>query len=189
MMSASECMRELLERIAAGDGADTRGELKEDAEGARAEFLGEDLGLVIGHHGGHESHLRLDAGHHRPAAGLPREGRGDSTAARRGITRVRADPDPPLPLDESRNTGEADLELLLVAVAEVQPDDDVRLCERSRFVRWFFVSLRRIVEVGLHGRLGVAEPAGDLRDRQALLVAVMARQRDRSPAFLHTILW
>ena len=33
--------------------------------------------------------------------------------------------------DESRNTGDADLKLLLLAVAEVEPDDDVRLCERS----------------------------------------------------------
>jgi hypothetical protein len=34
-------------------------------------------------------------------------------------------------LDESRNTGDADLKLLLLAVAEVELDDDVRLCERS----------------------------------------------------------
>jgi len=40
-------VRELLERIAAGVGADTRVELKDDAEGASAEFLGEYLGLVI----------------------------------------------------------------------------------------------------------------------------------------------
>ena len=36
-----------------------------------------------------------------------------------------------LPHGRSRNTGDADLGALLLAVAEVQPDDDVRLCERS----------------------------------------------------------
>jgi hypothetical protein len=55
MMSASECVREPLERIAAGVGVDTRVELKED-EGITAEFVSEDLGPVIGHHGGHEAH-------------------------------------------------------------------------------------------------------------------------------------
>lgn len=49
--SASECVRELLERIAAGVGMDARVELEEDAEGVSAEFVGEDLGLLIGHHG------------------------------------------------------------------------------------------------------------------------------------------
>jgi spoIIIJ-associated protein len=49
--SASECVRELLERIAAGVGVDASVELREDADGVTAEFVGEDLGLLIGHHG------------------------------------------------------------------------------------------------------------------------------------------
>jgi hypothetical protein len=60
MMSASECVRELLARIAAGVRVDERVKLKEDAEGVTAEFVGEDLGQVIGHHGGHEAR-RMDS--------------------------------------------------------------------------------------------------------------------------------
>jgi YidC/Oxa1 family membrane protein insertase len=78
-------------------GVDARVQLEEDAEGVSAKYVHEDLELVIGHQGDHVHSLLLDAGDHRPAAGLPRVGRGTSTAARRGITRVRADPDSPLP--------------------------------------------------------------------------------------------
>jgi hypothetical protein len=56
MMNASECVGELLERIAARVGVDARLERKEDAEGVRAEYVGEDPGLVIAHHRGHEAH-------------------------------------------------------------------------------------------------------------------------------------
>ena len=49
--SASACVQELLERVAAGVGVDATIELREDAEGVSAEFVGDDLGLLIGHHG------------------------------------------------------------------------------------------------------------------------------------------
>ena len=52
---------------------------------------------------------------------------------------VRCEHGRPLPADRrlrrsrfpngSRNTGDADLEVLRLAVVELQPDDDVRLCE------------------------------------------------------------
>ena len=52
-----------------------------------------------------------------------------------------------------------------------------------------FVSIRRVVQVGLHRRFCATQPAGYLRDREALLVAVVARERSslapfttRSPA-------
>lgn len=49
--SASDCVRELLERVAEGIGVDARVELQETADGIAAEFVGDDLGLLIGHHG------------------------------------------------------------------------------------------------------------------------------------------
>jgi spoIIIJ-associated protein len=49
--SAGECVRELLERIAAGIGIDANVQITEDADGVTAEFVGEELGLLIGHHG------------------------------------------------------------------------------------------------------------------------------------------
>jgi predicted RNA-binding protein Jag len=52
MTSASECVREQLERVAAGVGVHARLQLEEDAEGVSAKYVREDLGLVIGHHGG-----------------------------------------------------------------------------------------------------------------------------------------
>jgi spoIIIJ-associated protein len=45
------CVREFLERVAAGIGVDAAVEISEDDEGITAEFVGEDLGLLIGHHG------------------------------------------------------------------------------------------------------------------------------------------
>jgi spoIIIJ-associated protein len=47
----SQSVRDLLERIAAGIGVDADVEVSEDAEGVAAEFVGQDLGLLIGHHG------------------------------------------------------------------------------------------------------------------------------------------
>jgi hypothetical protein len=45
----------------------------------------------------------------------------------------------------------------------------------------------RVIEVGLDGGFRATETSGDLSDREALLVAVVARKR-RSPApFMHTI--
>ncbi len=89
-MSASECVQELLERIAARVGVDARVERKEDAEGVSTEFVGQDLGLVIGHHGGHEAHpfCSMQEIAVRPP-GLPREGRGDSTCSARHYTSTR----------------------------------------------------------------------------------------------------
>jgi spoIIIJ-associated protein len=51
VMIASQCVRELLERIAEGVGVDARVEVGEDDDGINAEFVGQDLGLLIGHHG------------------------------------------------------------------------------------------------------------------------------------------
>jgi spoIIIJ-associated protein len=50
-IDASQSVRELLERIAAGIGVETGVEVREDADGVAAEFVGQDLGLLIGHHG------------------------------------------------------------------------------------------------------------------------------------------
>jgi spoIIIJ-associated protein len=49
--SASECVREVLEQIAAGIGVEAAVRLTEEQDGVTAEFVGEDLGLLIGHHG------------------------------------------------------------------------------------------------------------------------------------------
>ncbi len=47
----AERVRELMERIAAAAGVDTTVEVREDDDGLHAEFVGEDVGLLIGHHG------------------------------------------------------------------------------------------------------------------------------------------
>jgi len=44
-------VRELMERIVNEAGVDASVEVREDDEGVTAEFVGEDLGLLIGHHG------------------------------------------------------------------------------------------------------------------------------------------
>jgi spoIIIJ-associated protein len=44
-------VRELMERIAGAAGVDVSIEIREEADGLHAEYLGEDLGLLIGHHG------------------------------------------------------------------------------------------------------------------------------------------
>ena len=49
--SAPDCVKEVLEQIATGIGIDASVELSQDAEGITAEFVGDDLGLLIGHHG------------------------------------------------------------------------------------------------------------------------------------------
>jgi spoIIIJ-associated protein len=49
--TASDRVRELLERIAAEAGVDATVEVRETADEVVGEFLGEDLGLLIGHHG------------------------------------------------------------------------------------------------------------------------------------------
>jgi len=45
----------------------------------------------------------------------------------------------------------------------------------------------RVVEVGLDGGLGATKPAGDLGDREALLVAVVPRERYRPTALLNAV--
>jgi spoIIIJ-associated protein len=45
------CVRELLEQLATGIGVEATIRVTEDEEGVTAEFVGEDLGLLIGHHG------------------------------------------------------------------------------------------------------------------------------------------
>jgi spoIIIJ-associated protein len=44
-------VRELMERLVENFGVDATVDVREDDEGVTAEFHGEDLGLVIGHHG------------------------------------------------------------------------------------------------------------------------------------------
>lgn len=48
MMTASESVRELLERIAAGVGVDARVELEEDAEGVSAKYVRVVIGGALG---------------------------------------------------------------------------------------------------------------------------------------------
>jgi spoIIIJ-associated protein len=49
--TASGRVRELLERIADAAGVEATVEVRDADDGLRAEFVGEDLGLLIGHHG------------------------------------------------------------------------------------------------------------------------------------------
>jgi len=49
--SPTACVQEVLEQIASGIGVETAVEVSEDADGVSAEFVGQDLGLLIGHHG------------------------------------------------------------------------------------------------------------------------------------------
>ncbi|HTU96839.1 MAG TPA: R3H domain-containing nucleic acid-binding protein [Solirubrobacteraceae bacterium] len=49
--AAAERVRELMERIADASGVEATVEVRDDAEGLHAEFVGDDLGLLIGHHG------------------------------------------------------------------------------------------------------------------------------------------
>jgi spoIIIJ-associated protein len=51
MESAVPCVRELLEKVAEGIGVDATVRVEEDGDGVAAEFVGDDLGLLIGHHG------------------------------------------------------------------------------------------------------------------------------------------
>jgi spoIIIJ-associated protein len=44
-------VQELLERIADESGVEARVRVREDGEGITGEFVGDDLGLLIGHHG------------------------------------------------------------------------------------------------------------------------------------------
>jgi spoIIIJ-associated protein len=49
--AASDRVRELLERIATDAGVDAGVEVHESADEVSAEYVGEELGLLIGHHG------------------------------------------------------------------------------------------------------------------------------------------
>jgi spoIIIJ-associated protein len=51
MSEPADRLRELLERLASEIGIDGTVEVDEDADGLTGRFVGEDLGLVIGHHG------------------------------------------------------------------------------------------------------------------------------------------
>ena len=44
-------VRELMERVARAAGIDATVEIRDGADGLHAEYVGEDLGLLIGHHG------------------------------------------------------------------------------------------------------------------------------------------
>ena len=48
---AVECLREVLERVAAGVGVEAEVRARAEDDGVVGEFVGEDLGLLIGHHG------------------------------------------------------------------------------------------------------------------------------------------
>jgi spoIIIJ-associated protein len=47
----AERVRDMMERIAAAAGVEATVEVREADDGLHAEFLGDDLGLLIGHHG------------------------------------------------------------------------------------------------------------------------------------------
>jgi len=49
--AAAERVRELMERLADASGVDATVEVREGDDGLHAEFIGDDLGLLIGHHG------------------------------------------------------------------------------------------------------------------------------------------
>jgi spoIIIJ-associated protein len=49
--TAASAVRELLERVASGIGIEASVRVEQDADGVTAEFMGDDLGLLIGHHG------------------------------------------------------------------------------------------------------------------------------------------
>jgi spoIIIJ-associated protein len=51
MQDPAERVRELLERIAETAGVSAQVEVEEDGEGVTADYVGDDLGLLIGHHG------------------------------------------------------------------------------------------------------------------------------------------
>ena len=51
MSDAATRVEELLERIVSDSGVDASVEVREDPEGVVGEFVGDDLGLLIGHHG------------------------------------------------------------------------------------------------------------------------------------------
>ena len=48
---AASCVRDLLEHVASGVGVDAEVRVSEGDEGVEAEFVGDELGLLIGHHG------------------------------------------------------------------------------------------------------------------------------------------
>ena len=48
---AGERVREMMERIAGAADIDAEIEVREDADGIAGEYVGDDLGLLIGHHG------------------------------------------------------------------------------------------------------------------------------------------
>jgi len=51
MSEPADRLRELLERLVSEIGVDASIEVDEDADGLTGRFVGDDLGLVIGHHG------------------------------------------------------------------------------------------------------------------------------------------
>jgi len=51
LSEAGERVRELMERVAAHARVDTRIDVREDDESVVGEFVGDDLGVLIGHHG------------------------------------------------------------------------------------------------------------------------------------------
>jgi spoIIIJ-associated protein len=51
LQDPAERVREWLERIAEAAGVSARVEVQQDGEGVTADYVGDDLGLLIGHHG------------------------------------------------------------------------------------------------------------------------------------------
>ncbi len=51
LSEAGACVQELLEQLVAGVGVQADVRVSEHEDGVEAEFLGEDVGLLVGHHG------------------------------------------------------------------------------------------------------------------------------------------
>ena len=56
-----------------------------------------------------------------------------------------------------------------------------------RAMRRSFVSIGRVIQIRLDSRLGAAQPASDLGDRQIFLVAIVARELRRAAALTDPI--
>jgi len=51
LAEAADCVREVLERVVEGVGVPAQVRIEQNQDGVTGEFLGDDLGILIGHHG------------------------------------------------------------------------------------------------------------------------------------------
>ena len=51
LAEAADCVREVLERVVEGVGLPAQVRIEQNQDGVTGEFLGDDLGILIGHHG------------------------------------------------------------------------------------------------------------------------------------------